>query len=65
MVAAERWIIVRHRVSLAGRVTLKGGANATGGVVTLDAVSQVGGREGPRRSGARRRETRIRRDGLY
>lgn len=65
MVAAERGIIVRHRVSLAGRVTLKGGANATGGVVTLDAVPQVGGREGPRRPGARRRETQIRRDGLY
>lgn len=65
MVAAERWIIVHHRVSLAGRVTLTSGANATGGVVTLDAVPQVGGREDSRRSGARRRQTRIRRDGLY
>jgi hypothetical protein len=63
----EGWIIMRRRVSLAGRVSVAGAGTASGGTVTLTAV------EDPGRSGVapashnepRRYDTRILGDGFY
>jgi hypothetical protein len=67
MVDSDRWIVVRHRVSLAGRVADADGGNASGGTLALTPA-----REGSRRSGvlssladARLRHACIRGDGLY
>jgi len=65
--APDGWIVMRSRVSLAGRVTDAGGKVASGGVLNLTALrgpDQRNARLAPH-AVARRYDTRIRGDGFY
>ena len=67
MVEAGRWIVMRNRVSLVGRVIAVDGAIATGGLVRLATAQAPNGRDttSPSRAIGRRYDTRIRPDGFY
>jgi hypothetical protein len=66
-VEADRWIVMRNRVSLVGRVTAAGGAIANGGVISLAAAQAANGQgtTSPSRTIGRRYDTRVRPDGFY
>ena len=51
---SDNWVVLRRRVSLAGRVTIPGGNAASGGAVTLTAKTATA-----------RFETRVLADGFY
>jgi len=64
---SDGWIVMRCRVSLAGRVTAAGGDMATGGVLSLT-TAQGADRpkaRSPSHDIRRRYDTRIRPDGFY
>jgi hypothetical protein len=64
---SDHWIVVRHRVRLAGHVTVADGGSARGGALTLTAARDGGQRRETLSSldDARRRHACIRGDGLY
>jgi hypothetical protein len=66
-VDSEGWIIMRSRVSLAGRVKGAGGGIASGGVLSLTAAKEADRRNATSSSHdiRRRYDTRIRPDGFY
>jgi hypothetical protein len=61
------WVILRRRVSLAGRVTLADGSNADGGVVRVASAQAVKKRSvtGASAESPGQYETTISRDGFY
>jgi hypothetical protein len=66
-VEAGRWIVMRSRVSLAGRVTASAGSIASGGALRLTAALNIDGQNETSlpRAIRRRYDTRIRPDGFY
>jgi hypothetical protein len=66
-VEPDGWIIMRSRVSLAGRVMGAGGGIASGGVLSLTVAKEADRRNATSSShdSRRRYDTRIRSDGFY
>jgi hypothetical protein len=66
-VSQDGWIVMRSRVSLAGRVTAAGGEPAKGGALSLTAVRGATRNDSmpPPSDVGRRYETRILGDGFY
>jgi len=64
---SDGWIVMRSRVSLAGRVTAVGGDIATGGVLTLTTAQGADRHKAtsPPHDIRRRYDTHIRPDGFY
>jgi hypothetical protein len=67
IVDPEDWIVMRRRVSLAGRVTAATGDIAGGGALSLTAAQVAEGQDAtsPPRTILRRYDTRIRHDGFF
>ena len=67
IVEPEDWIVMRNRVSLAGRVTAATGDIAGGGALSLTAAQAADGQDATSRPRdiRRRYDTRIRPDGFY
>jgi hypothetical protein len=64
---SDGWIVMRSRISLAGRVTAASGGIASGGVLSLTAATGADRRKAtsPSHDIRRRYDTRIRPDGFY
>jgi hypothetical protein len=67
IVDADGWIVIRNRVSLAGRVTAASGDIASGGALSLTAAHGANrhNAKSPPHGIPRRYDTRIRPDGFY